>query len=205
MDDDQGAAGINAIELATQVTTAWLKNPNVDVSAEDVPAFLRRIHSAIGELSTGAGTAVPAEPEHKPAVPVRSSVKPDYLISLIDGRKFKSLKRHLSSQGLTPAEYRERYGLKSDYPMVAATYSAHRRDVAQRLGLGRKRPAQAIPVPETMASAPPLAGDKAGSEKARRKITAQSKPKLKLKLGSAQAEAKTSAKLSAKQGDASAE
>lgn len=205
MDNDQGAAAINAIELATQVTTAWLKNPNVNVSAEDVPAFLRRIHSAIGELSTGADAVVGSEPEYKPAVPVRSSVKPDYLISLIDGRKFKSLKRHLSSQGLTPAEYRERYGLKSDYPMVAATYSAHRRDVAQRLGLGRKRAAQAIPVAETMASVTPLDGDKAGSGKAPRKIAAQSKPKLKLKLGSAQVEAKTSAKRPARQGDVSAE
>jgi hypothetical protein len=79
-----------------------------------------------------------AAPEYVPAVPVRSSVRPDHIVSLIDGKKLKSLKRHLSSHGLTPAEYRERYGLKPDYPMVAASYSAQRREVAKKLGLGRK-------------------------------------------------------------------
>jgi len=139
MAEDAADKGVNSVALATELTIAWLGNPNVRATAEEVPAFLRSIHAAIGDLSQ-AGAATSAEPasEYAPAVPVRSSVKPDYLVSLIDGRKLKSLKRHLATHGLTPAEYRERYGLKADYPMVAANYSAQRREVAKKLGLGRK-------------------------------------------------------------------
>lgn len=130
---------INALELATELTIAWLGNPNVRVSAEDVPAFLKSVFATIGELTKASSApATEAAPEFAPAVPVRSSIKPDYLISLITGQKLKSLKRHLSSHGLTPAQYRERYGLKADYPMVAPSYSQTRREVAQKLGLGRK-------------------------------------------------------------------
>ena len=104
-----------------------------------MPTFLRKMHETIGKLAKGPEPdAAPAAPEYVPTVPVRSSVKSDYIISLIDGRKMKSLKRHLASHGLTPQDYRERYGLKPDYPMVAPNYSAHRREVAQKLGLGRK-------------------------------------------------------------------
>lgn len=139
MAEETGERSTNTVELATQVTVAWLANPNVRATAEEVPAFLKTIHATLGELSS-AGAEAPAEPvvEHVPAVPVRLSVKPDYLISLIDGRRFKTLKRHLALNGLTPAEYRERYGLKSDYPMVAADYSAQRGAIAKKLGLGRK-------------------------------------------------------------------
>ena len=129
-------------------------------SAEEVPGFLRKMHETIGELAKGPeADAAPAAPEHVPAVPVRSSVKPHYIVSLIDGRKMKSLKRHLAKHGLTPSEYRERYGLKPDYPMVAPNYSAHRREVAQKLGLGRKghaaaKPADPTPVVASAAEVP---------------------------------------------------
>lgn len=77
----------NPIELATELTIAWLNNPNVRAQAEDVPAFLKSIHATIGELSSGSdAAAADAAPEYTPAVPVRSSVKPDYIVSLIDGR-----------------------------------------------------------------------------------------------------------------------
>jgi len=139
MAEEQVDTTSSAIELATELTIAWLSNPNVRAVADEVPAFLRKMHETIGALSTHPeAEATPATPEHVPAVPVRSSVKPDYLISLIDGRKLKSLKRHLSTHGLTPKEYRARYGLKPDYPMVASNYSAQRREVAQKIGLGRK-------------------------------------------------------------------
>jgi predicted transcriptional regulator len=163
MADESTDNSANAVELAAELTIAWLGNPNVRAAAEDVPAFLKSMHATIGELSKPADTA-PADTilEHVPAVPVRSSVKPDYLISLIDGRKLKSLKRHLSTHGLTPQEYRERYGLKPDYPMVAANYSAQRREVAQKLGLGRKgRGARGAG-----ASATPVAPVKRGRRKA---------------------------------------
>ena len=130
---------VDHIALAAEVTVAWLSNPNVRATAEEVPNFLRTVHAAIAGLSNdAAGQAAEPTSDHTPAVAVRSSVKPDYIVSLITGQKLKSLKRHLTSHGLTPAEYRERYGLKPDYPMVASAYSAQRREVAQKLGLGRK-------------------------------------------------------------------
>jgi predicted transcriptional regulator len=137
------------IALAGDITIAWLQNPNVHPGAQDVPAFLKSMHAAITEL----GSNVAPEPEavaYEPAVSVRSSVKPDHLISLIDGKKYKTLKRHLSINGLTPAEYRARYGLKSDYPMVAESYAAQRREIAKKLGLGRK-PALQTDAPQTVA------------------------------------------------------
>lgn len=156
MADEITPPAVNAIELATQLTIAWLNNPNVRTSAEDVPAFLKAIHSTIGELSSGpVATDIEATSEHKPAVPVRSSVKSDFILSLIDGRKLKSLKRHLSMHGLTPKEYRERYGLKPDYPMVAPNYSAQRREVARKLGLGRKPKGDALARPEASTSKAP--------------------------------------------------
>ncbi|WDF74206.1 MucR family transcriptional regulator [Novosphingobium sp. KACC 22771] len=133
----------NFIELAGDITIAWLQNPNVDPAAEDVPAFLKSMHLAI----VGLDEAPAAEPEpevvaYEPAVPARSSIKPDYLVSLIDGRKYKTLKRHLAANGLTPDAYRARYGLKSDYPMVAANFAAMRREIAEKIGLGRKSAAR---------------------------------------------------------------
>lgn len=169
---------VDPIELATELTIAWLGNPNVRATAEEVPAFLRSIHATIGELSNDNGTAsAVAASEYVPAVPVRSSVKPDYIISLIDGRKFKSLKRHLSTHGLTPAEYRERYGLKPDYPMVAANYSAQRREVAQRLGLGRKGRAAQAAAPAPVAT--PKAAQAAAKSAAKPTRRAAAKPKAK--------------------------
>lgn len=159
MADTQSEQSSSPVELAIKLTIAWLGNPNARVSADEVPAFLKSIHATIIGLGLG-GEASPADvaPEHVPAVPIRSSVKPDYIVSLIDGRKLKSLKRHLSTNGLTPAQYRLRYGLKANYPMVAATYAAQRREVAQKIGLGRKgRVAQTAATPPAAASAAPEA------------------------------------------------
>lgn len=173
MADDTSERALNSIELATEITIAWLGNPNTRVSAEEVPTFLKTMHSAIGDLSNAPSAAPAAEPapEHIPAVPVRSSVKPDYIISLIDGRKLKSLKRHLSVNGMTPKEYRERYGLKSDYPMVAANYAAQRREVAKKIGLGRGGRGGQKAVEATSPAAKPAAakrkpGPKRGATKA---------------------------------------
>ncbi|MDR6710144.1 putative transcriptional regulator [Novosphingobium sp. 1748] len=139
MAENNSEGAPNFIELAGDITIAWLQNPNVNPAAEDVPAFLKSMHLAI----VGLDEAPAAEPEpevvaYEPAVPVRSSIKPDYLVSLIDGRKYKTLKRHLATNGLTPDAYRARYGLKSDYPMVAANFAAMRRQIAEKIGLGRK-------------------------------------------------------------------
>ena len=133
----------NAVELATELTVAWLSNANTRTTAEDVPAFLKSMHDAISGLTSGSTTAEePAEPTaevHTPAVSVRKSLaSPDHIISMIDGKPYKTLRRHLSTKGLTPEQYRERYNLKADYPMVAATYSESRRAMAKTIGLGRK-------------------------------------------------------------------
>ncbi|RYY24575.1 MAG: transcriptional regulator [Sphingomonadales bacterium] len=136
---------LNAVELATELTIAWLGNQNNRVSAEDVPAFLRTMHATVTELAGGTSSPAGSEDdvlsaqEFTPAVTVRKSLaSKDHIISLIDGKPYKTLRRHLSTNGLTPEEYRRRYNLKPDYPMVAETYSQQRRDMAHRIGLGSK-------------------------------------------------------------------
>ena len=135
---------LNAVELATELTIAWLGNQNNRAVAEDVPAFLRTMHATVTQLAGGgvAGTGdEPAEPvaEFVPAVSVRKSLaSKDHIISLIDGKPYRMLRRHLSGHGLTPEQYRARYHLKPDYPMVAETYSEQRRQMAKKIGLGAK-------------------------------------------------------------------
>lgn len=134
--------GLNSVELATELTIAWLSNPNTRAAADDVPVFLQKMHDAVNGLNAGADQSVPqAEPasEYVPAVTVRKSLSSrDHIISLIDGKPYRTLRRHLTTNGLTPEEYRERYGLKKDYPMVAPSYSEQRRAMAKKIGLGRK-------------------------------------------------------------------
>ena len=137
-----GTSDNNLIELATELTIAWLGNHNTRASADEVPAFLEKMHSAVVNLAappTSAEPAVTTAQEHTPAVTARRSLgSKDHIISMIDGKPYKTLKRHLAGHGLTPAQYRERYGLKSDYPMVAENYAEMRRDLAKKIGLGRK-------------------------------------------------------------------
>jgi predicted transcriptional regulator len=135
------AENTNLLELATELTIAWLANPNTRVPAEEVPVFLQSVHTAVTVLSSpDVPTAEqPSATDYIPAVSVRRSLaSKDHLISLIDGKPYKTLKRHLSTNGLTPKQYRERYNLKSDYPMVAESYAMMRRQIAKQIGLGRK-------------------------------------------------------------------
>lgn len=150
MTEEQGST-ISTVELAAELTAAWLSNPNTRISADDVPAFLTAIHAAVAGLSDQGSTGATAEAseqkqEYTPAVSVRKSLaSPDHIISMIDGKAYRSLTRHLSSNGLTPAQYRERYGLKPDYPMTAPSYSEARRVMAKQIGLGRKPGQKAEP------------------------------------------------------------
>ena len=142
------------VELATELTIAWLSNPNTRAQAEDIPAFLRSMHGAVVGLGEGQTEQPQAEPElkHEPAVTVRKSLSsPDHIISLIDGKPYKTLRRHLSRHGLTPEQYRERYNLKADYPMVAPAYAETRRDLAKKIGLGRKPGQKTAPAEATSA------------------------------------------------------
>lgn len=123
------------VELSTDIVSAYVSHNSVNVS--DLPKLIADVHGALRALKANEVQA-PVE-ELKPAVPIRKSVSPDYIICLEDGKKFKSLKRHLRTHyNLTPEEYREKWGLPADYPMVAPNYSATRSRLAKDNGLGRK-------------------------------------------------------------------
>lgn len=153
MSDDinSDTGSIDTVELATELTMAWLSNSNNRVSADDVPAFLNTMHQtlvALGGGVTGTNATADAQPEYIPAVSVRKSLaSPDHIISMIDGKPYRTLRRHLKTNGMTPEEYRQRYNLKSDYPIVAPTYSESRRAMAKKIGLGRKPAGDASAAP----------------------------------------------------------
>ncbi|MBB3933892.1 MucR family transcriptional regulator [Aureimonas phyllosphaerae] len=173
----------NAVELAVEITTAWLSNPNTRVAPEDVHTFLKNSHSALVGMIDPPVEAAPAAEEapaeYQGAVSARKSLAdPDIIISMIDGKPYKALRRHLATHGLTPDTYRERYGLKADYPMVAPNYSKRRAEVAKALGLGRKRVAPTeVAADEATASeaaAAPVSAS-AGKPKAKRSAKAAAK------------------------------
>ena len=123
------------VELTADIVSAYVSN-NTVVPA-DLPSLIADVNAALGQAA--ARTAEPVKEELTPAVPIKKSVTPDYIICLEDGKKFKSLKRHIRSKyDLSPNEYREKWGLPHDYPMVAPNYSAARSKLAKKLGLGRK-------------------------------------------------------------------
>ncbi|NGO51593.1 MucR family transcriptional regulator [Allomesorhizobium camelthorni] len=145
------------IELTADIVAAYVKNNPVPVSA--LPDLIASVAASLNGLVNGTAPAEVVEPQ-KPAVPVKKSVTPDYIISLEDGTRFKSLKRHLmSSHGMTPDEYRAKWNLPKDYPMVAPNYAAARSDMAKAIGLGRK-PA------EKPKAKPTATGAKRGRKKA---------------------------------------
>ncbi len=149
---------LNSVELADELTIAWLGNQHNSVSADDVPAFLKTMHEAVARLAsntnfeTDANAASRQEAAYTPATSVRKSLaSPDHIISMIDGKPYSSLRRHLSTNGLTPDEYRQRYNLKADYLMVSPSYSESRRAMAKKIGFGRKPPASETVVQEKLA------------------------------------------------------
>ena len=130
-----GRAAEKLVELSASLVGAYVSHNAL--SASDLPKLIAQVHQAL----IGLGGPAPAEvaPELKPAVPVKKSITPDYLICLEDGKKFKSLKRHLRTEyDMSPDEYRARWGLPPDYPMVAPSYSEARSALAKSIGLGRK-------------------------------------------------------------------
>jgi predicted transcriptional regulator len=123
------------ITLTADIVSAHVSNNTVAVA--DLPALIQNIHVALSGLG---GTVAPPEEKPTPAVSIRSSVKPDFIVCLEDGKKLKMLKRHLMTHyGLTPDDYRAKWGLASDYPMVAPNYAQQRRTLAKKIGLGTKR------------------------------------------------------------------
>ncbi|MEO6388698.1 MAG: MucR family transcriptional regulator [Croceibacterium sp.] len=121
------------ITLTSDIVAAHVSNNGVAV--DELPQLIQNVYGALA----GLGNAAPAEVKLEPAVSIRSSIKPDHVVCLEDGKKMKMLKRHLmTDHGLTPAEYRARWGLPADYPMVAPEYAEKRRTLAVQIGLGRK-------------------------------------------------------------------
>jgi predicted transcriptional regulator len=125
------------IELAAEIVSAYVANNTVP--AGDLPNLIHEVHAALTRVGGGIAVEAKSEPA-RPAVSVKKSIGADYIICLEDGKKFKSLKRHLrTSYNLSPEQYREKWGLPSDYPMVAPNYAEARSRLAKEMGLGQKR------------------------------------------------------------------
>ena len=134
MSDTLGSA--DRIGLVTDIVSAYVSNNSVP--SGDLPALIDSVHQAL--LRTGNGAAEEPAEAQKPAVPVKKSITPDYIVCLEDGKRFKSLKRHLRTQyNMTPEEYRQKWGLPGDYPIVAPNYAKARSDLAKEMGLGQQR------------------------------------------------------------------
>jgi predicted transcriptional regulator len=126
----------NYIELTADIVSAYVSNNSV--AASDISTLISQVHSALLRVSNGQGEVV--SESLKPAVAVKKSITPEFLICLEDGKKFKSLKRHLRTQyNMTPEHYREKWGLPPDYPMVAPKYAEARSQLAKQMGLGQQR------------------------------------------------------------------
>jgi predicted transcriptional regulator len=126
----------NYIELAADIVSAYVSNNSVNPG--ELPSLIHEVHNALLRVSAGAGE--PSSEALRPAVSVKKSITPDHIICLEDGKKFKSLKRHLRTQyDMSPEEYREKWGLPADYPMVAPNYAEARSQLAKQMGLGQQR------------------------------------------------------------------
>jgi predicted transcriptional regulator len=130
------AAGKNFIDLTATIVSAYVSNN--PTPAADIPALIGQVHAALLRVSTGR--AEPPQEPARPAVSVKKSVTAEYLVCLEDGKRFKSLKRHLRSRyNMTPEQYRDKWGLPPDYPMVAPNYAVARSQLARKMGLGQQR------------------------------------------------------------------
>ena len=123
------------LQMTTDIVSAYVSYNNIDFGK--VPEVIRLVYSSLDTLNaTGGG---PVAPSQKPFVPIRKSITPDYIICLEDGKKLKMLKRHIRTTfGLNPEEYRAKWGLPADYPMVAPNYAARRSEFAKKIGLGKQ-------------------------------------------------------------------
>ena len=126
------------LNLSADIVSAYVANNSLPVT--ELPALLQSVHAVLVGLSTQDAASSQPEAKKDPAVPIKKSVTPDYIVCLEDGKKFKSLKRHLRTvYSMTPEEYRAKWGLPRDYPMVAPSYAQKRSELAMSMGLGRQR------------------------------------------------------------------
>ena len=175
--------------MAAEIVSAYVRNNSVPVG--DLPTLLQSVHEALGGILNGAKPEAVKEPP-QPKVPVKKSITNDYLICLEDGKRFKSLKRHLqSAYGLSPQEYREKWGLPKDYPMVAPSYADARSNLAKTMGLGRKAgaPAPQAREPEFDLPEPPAAEPEPAEPEEAPEVEAAEEPAKKPRRGRAKATA----------------
>ena len=133
---NESSIASNYIELAADIVSAYVSNNSVPSS--ELPALINEVHNALLRVTSGVAPVVVEA--LKPAVPAKKSITNDFIICLEDGKKFKSLKRHLRTQyNISPEEYREKWGLPADYPMVAPNYAKARSQLAKQMGLGQQR------------------------------------------------------------------
>jgi predicted transcriptional regulator len=138
------AETFDAISLTSEIVSAFVSNNSLPLA--ELPALIQSVHATLVGIANGTAAPSAAEPAPlTPAVSVRKSITPDYLICLDDGREFKSLRRHLKILGMTPDQYRAKWKLPADYPMVAPNYAALRSSLAKKIGLGQYRQGAAAP------------------------------------------------------------
>ena len=142
MSESDTANPAELVELTAQIVSAYVGNNSVHPA--DLPNVIASIHSALQNLGQ---PQQPVQEKLTPHMPIKKTITPDHLISLEDGKPYKSLRRHLTTRGLTPEQYREKWGLPTDYPMVAPNYSAQRSELAKSLGLGQQRRKQVDTAP----------------------------------------------------------
>ena len=136
MSDGEGAGRSDHVALTAEIVSAYVSNNTVP--AADIPALIAQVHGALSRVSNGAADGAAEAP--KPAISLKRSVTPEYIVCLEDGKKFKSLKRHLRTQySMTPEQYRDKWSLAPDYPMVAPNYAEARSQLAKQMGLGQQR------------------------------------------------------------------
>ena len=146
MSNEETLVAANFIELTAEIVAAYVANNAVQASS--IPELIATVHASVSGLSKPVVAAAEAL---VPAVNPKKSVFPDYIICLDDGKRFKSMRRHLAGLGMTPAEYRVKWGLAADYPMVAPNYATARSEMAKKMGLGRKPGAKAGRRPKKVA------------------------------------------------------
>ena len=136
MSDGDGAGRSDHVALTAEIVSAYVSNNSVP--AADIPLLIAQVHGALSRVSNGVADGAAEVP--KPAISLKRSVTPEFIVCLEDGKKFKSLKRHLRTQyNMTPEQYREKWSLPPDYPMVAPNYAAARSELAKQMGLGQQR------------------------------------------------------------------
>lgn len=161
-------AMLSRVEMTAEIVSAYVEHNSVPVS--ELPALIKSVHDSLDLLSGERKPEIVAEPQ-QPAVPIKKSLSHDHIVCLEEGRRFKSLKRHLQAEhGLTPDAYRAKWGLGKDYPMVAPAYADARSNLAKTIGLGRKAASPAEPV--EMDVAPAVQTESEASKPGRRKVKA---------------------------------